>query len=158
MTEPTRPTRRRLHHEVPHWVEDDAAFFITVNGAKRGCTQLTLPEIASGVLEAARFYHDEHKWHLTLLLLMPDHFHAIMSFPRIAVMADLFKHWKRYTARTLGIQWQDGFFEHRLRNFQEEAAKYHYIRHNPVRKKLCDSPEAWPHQIRWSSEGLVIGG
>jgi REP element-mobilizing transposase RayT len=89
---------------------------------------------------------------------MPDHFHAILSFPSDVVMADLFKHWKRYTARQLGIDWQDGFFDHRLRNAQEENAKHHYIRHNPVRKNLCERPEDWPHQLRWSSGGLVIGG
>ncbi len=152
------PNRQRLHHDVPHWVADGSPFFITVNCAERGREQLTLPETAAGLLDAARFYHDQHKWHLTLMLLMPDHFHAILSFPRTAAMADLFKHWKRYTARTLGIEWQDGFFDHRLRNDQEENAKHHYIRHNPVRQNLCATPDDWPHQMRWTSSGLVIGG
>lgn len=152
------PNRKRLHHDVPHWVEDGSLFFITVNCAERGREQLTLPQTSSTLLDAARFYHDQRKWHITLCLLMPDHFHAILSFPRDAVMAELFKHWKRYTARQLGIDWQDGVFDHRLRNAQEEDAKHHYIRHNPVRKNLCERPEDWPHQLRWSSGGLVIGG
>ncbi len=152
------PNRKRLHHDVPHWVEDGSLFFITVNCAERGREQLTLTQTASALINAARFYHDQRKWHITLWLLMPDHFHAILSFPRDVVMADLFKHWKRYTARQIGIEWQDGFFDHRLRNAQEENAKHHYIRHNPVRKNLCVRPEDWPHQLRWSSDGLVIGG
>ncbi len=152
------PNRKRLHHDVPHWVEDGSLFFITVNCAERGREQLTQPQTANALLDAARFYHDQRKWHITLWLLMPDHFHAILSFPRDVVMAELFKHWKRYTARQLGIDWQDGFFDHRLRNAQEENAKHHYIRHNPVRKNLCTRPEDWPHQLRWSSDGLVIGG
>ncbi len=152
------PNRKRLHHDVPHWVEDGSLFFITVNCAERGREQLTLTQTAVALLDAARFYHDQRKWYITLWLLMPDHFHAILSFPRDVVMADLFKHWKRYTARQLGIDWQDGFFDHRMRNAQEENAKHHYIRHNPVRKNLCERPEDWPHQIRWSSGGLVIGG
>jgi REP element-mobilizing transposase RayT len=129
-----------------------------VNCAERGREQLTLTQTAMALLDAARFYHDQRKWHIALWLLMPDHFHAILGFPRDVVMADLFKHWKRYTARQLGIDWQDGFFDHRLRNAQEENAKHHYIRHNPVRKNLCERPEDWPHQLRWSSGGLVIGG
>lgn len=152
------PTRQRVYHDVPHWVADGSPFFITINCAERGREQLTLPETAAGLLEAARFYHDQLKWHLTFLLLMPDHFHAILSFPRDARMPDLFKHWKRYTARKLGISWQDGFFDHRLRNEQDEIAKHHYIRHNPVRKNLCAGPDDWPYQMRWTSEGLLIGG
>jgi putative transposase len=158
MLENDLPNRQRLHHDVPHWVEDGSPFFITVNCSERGREQLTLPKTAAGLLEAVRFYHDQQKWHLTLLLLMPDHFHAILSFPRSVVMGDLIKSWKRYTARTLGIGWQDGFFDHRLRNDQEANAKHHYIRHNPVRKNLCVSPDDWPHQMRWTPDGLVIGG
>lgn len=158
MPEDDFPNRKRLHHDVPHWVEDGSPFFITVNCAERDRVQLTTSPIATRLLEAARFYHDQRKWHITLLLLMPDHLHAILSFPRGVAMADLFKHWKRYTNRTLGIDWQDGFFDHRLRSEHEEVAKHHYIRHNSVRKNLCTSPEEWPHQIRWSSSGLVVGG
>jgi putative transposase len=151
------PTRKRLHHDVPHWVEEGSPFFITVNCAERGRPQLTLPQIATPLLEAVRFYHDQHRWHLTLMLLMPDHFHAILSFPRDTVMAEVMQNWKRYTSRTFGIRWQDGFFDHRLRNDAEETAKHHYIRHNPVRQNLCQRPEDWPHQMRWTPQGLVIG-
>ncbi len=150
--------RKHLHHDMPHWVEEGALFFITVNCAERGPKQLTRKDNASALLDAARFYHDQRKWHITLWLLMPDHFHAILSFSREAAMEDLFKHWKRYTARQLGIVWQDGFFDHRLRNTHEENAKHHYIRHNPVRKELCASPDDWPHQLRWSNGDLLVGG
>jgi len=152
------PNRERLWHDVPHWVEDGSWFFITVNCANRRWEQLTLREIAVPLLDAAKFYHEQRKWHLSLLLLMPDHLHAIMSFPRDAVMAGLFQNWKRYTTRALGIQWQDGFFDHRLRSDHEANAKHRYIRQNPVVLGLCKKPEDWPHQLRWSSAGLVIGG
>jgi REP element-mobilizing transposase RayT len=158
MPEDHLPARKRLHHDVPHWVEDGSPFFITVNCAERGSPQLTLPAVATRLLESARCYHDQGRWHLTLLLLMPDHFHAILSFPRDAVMAEVMRNWKRYTSRALGIRWQDGFFDHRLRNAEEETAKHHYIRHNPVRKNLCQRPEDWPHQMHWTQNGLAIGG
>ena len=152
------PDRKKLHHDVPHWVEDGSLFFVTVNCLERGRDQLTPKAVAEGLLDAARFYHQQKKWHVTLWLLMPDHLHALLSFPREAVMEDLFKSWKRYTARQLGIAWQDGFFDHRLRSAEEENANHHYIRHNPVRKGLCSSPEEWPHQLRWSGNVLEMGG
>ena len=158
MSSPDLPERRRLHHDVPHWVEDGALYFITLNCAKRGQDQLTHPDTSQALLDAARFYHDKRKWHITLFLLMPDHLHALMSFPREMPMADVFKPWKRFTASRLGIGWQNGFFDHRLRNAEEENAKHHYVRHNPVRKGLSERPEQWPHQLRWTSRGLVAGG
>jgi REP element-mobilizing transposase RayT len=152
------PQRRRLHHDVPHWVEDGALYFITINCAARGSTQLTAEDTADTLLDAARFYHEQGRWHITLWLLMPDHLHAILGFPRGVAMAETFKAWKRFTARQCGVVWQDGFFDHRLRDAQEENAKYHYVRHNPVRQHLCARPEDWPHQWRWNGRELVRGG
>jgi putative transposase len=157
MSEIEFPNRQILSHDVPHWVEEGSVFFITVNCAERGLDQLTQPKIAAGLLEAARFYQERHLWHIQLILLMPDHFHALMSFPRDSVMADLFKSWKRYTARRLGIAWQDGFFDHRLRNENEVTEKHFYIRQNPVRKGLCEKPDDWPHQMHWANGRLIVG-
>ena len=151
------PVRRSLRHDVPAWVEDGALFFITVNCARRGCEKLTLSSVATALLESARFYHEQKKWHLHLLLLMPDHWHAIMSFPRSVVMADALKHWKRFTAQRCGINWQDGFFDHRLRSEGEVNEKHHYIRLNPVRQGLCGIPEEWPHQLHSTPNGLASG-
>ena len=151
------PQRRRLDHDVPHWVEDGSLFFITVNCATRGTAQLTPPDTAAALMQAARFYHDQRKWHIALWLLMPDHWHALLGFPRDARMHDLLKAWKRYTTRTCGIDWQDGFFDHRLRTAAEENAKHHYIRPNPVRQNLCAHPDEWPHQMHWDGHKLVLG-
>jgi putative transposase len=152
-----RPARTQLHHDIPHWVEDGALFFITVNCKERGKTWLILPEIAMGLLEAARFYHERRKWQVTLFLLMPDHWHAILAFPSAGGMADALRDWKRFTSRQFGIVWQDGFFDHRLRDAREVQAKHDYIRHNPVRQGLCPGPEDWTHQARGTQEGCEIG-
>ena len=73
-------------------------------------------------------------------------------------MAELFRDWKRYTPRTLGIDWQDGFFDHRLRDDDEVTAKFHYIRRNPVVKGLCAREEDWPHQVRSTANRWIGGG
>ena len=55
--------------------------------------------------------------------------------------------WKKYHAGYNGIVWQKGYFDHRLRNDLDEFnAKRTYIRHNPVVKGLCETPEVWPWQ------------
>jgi putative transposase len=152
------PVRRRLWHNVPHWVDEGAWFFITVNCFDRTREQLTLPTVSAALFDAARFYHDTGKWHIGMMLLMPDHWHALMSFPRGGKpMAELLRDWKRYTCRKLGVEWQDGFFDHRLRSVDEVDAKFEYIRRNPVVKGLCKQPDEWAHQMRCINGEWVIG-
>jgi REP element-mobilizing transposase RayT len=156
---PDLPFRKRLWHDVPHWVEDGAWFFITMNCATRGSEQLTLPGVSEGLMDALRFNHDRRVWHVGLALLMPDHWHGILSFPRGGKpMAELFRDWKRFTAKKLGVSWQDGFFDHRLRSEEEVAAKWHYIRRNPVVKGLCATVDDWPQQMRSTHDGGLILG
>jgi hypothetical protein len=45
----------------------------------------------------------------------------------------------------LCIDWQDDFFEHRLRNDESARQKADYILANPVRKGLVSRAEDWPH-------------
>ena len=84
-----------------------------------------------------------------LAVIMPDHIHVIASFLEAVVIAQLIRNWKRWTAKETGIVWQDGFFEHRLRNDAEVAEKLDYVANNPVRKGLCETAEAWPFRMSW---------
>ena len=52
--------------------------------------------------------------------------------------------WKEWTAKELGLVWQRGFFEHRLRQEESRREKADYILQNPVRKKLVARPEECP--------------
>src|SRR5947199_10730074 len=74
---------------------------------------------------------------------MPDHLHALLSFPPSGKPLRLIiSKWKEWTAKELGIVWQRDFFEHRLRHDESRREKADYILHNPVRNKLlpvcCD--------------------
>ena len=73
----------RLHHSVPHWVENGALFHIRIR-LERSVKQRALIDEQLGpvLLDSARFYEAKHRWHITLFLLMPDHLHAILSFGR----------------------------------------------------------------------------
>ena len=52
--------------------------------------------------------------------------------------------WKRYAATKLGIVWQRGFFEHRLRSNESVEEEAEYFRQNPVRAGLVESAAEWP--------------
>jgi putative transposase len=74
---------------------------------------------------------------------MPDHLHGILAFSREEGMKRLVSDWKRFLARQYRISWQRDFFDHRLRDHHQEAAKLKYILMNPVRRGLCERAEDW---------------
>jgi putative transposase len=96
-------------------------------------------------LESAVHYHASMRWWIRLFLLMPDHVHALIAFPKTEAMPDVIRMWKGYQTKAHGIAWQTGFFDHRLRSGESEGQKTDYIRRNPVRAGLAKSPEEWPY-------------
>ena len=77
---------------------------------------------------------------------MPDHLHLILTFPDIdkRIQAVLSK-WKEWTAKSLDVDWQRDFFEHRLRKDESFREKADYILANPVRAGLVEKIENWPY-------------
>ena len=143
--------RKQLPHGVPNWVKDGEIYFITINCLPRGKNQLANDSIADCIFDAVRNYEESSKWHVKLFLLMPDHLHGLISFnTREHQIRTLLQSFKRYLARISSIQWQRSYFEHRIRNQDELQEKAAYIRNNPVRAGLADTPEDWKY-IRSSS-------
>jgi hypothetical protein len=42
--------------------------------------------------------------------------------------------------------WERGFFDHVIRNAENYARKWEYVRQNPVRAGLVERVEEWPYQ------------
>jgi putative transposase len=141
----------RLHHGAPHWVEPGALFHIRIR-LERDKEQKALTNLPLGeaILDSAKFYEAKMRWHITLFLLMPDHVHTVLSFPRDKSMSEVIRDWKRFHTRVNHVVWQDGYFDHRLRADErgtQLSAKLNYIRQNPVATGLCARVEDWPWVI-----------
>ena len=141
-----RPKRKILCHAAPTWARYDTdIFFITLNNQIRGGEVFCLPEVWAVAKEAITNYHGR-RWWVHLWVGMPDHMHALVSFPNDVGMGRVLSDWKRFVARAAGIKWQDGFFDHRLRKEESFLEKAHYIRQNPVRAGLIQNADDWPYQ------------
>ena len=140
-----QPRRKKLYHDIPLWVADGAEYFITICCHKRGENQLCYDERANLLIEAFRFRQQRGDLWLHLLLLMPDHLHAIVSFSPLVGMEKCITDWKRYTARGIGVQWQRDFFDHRLRSDESHVEKAYYIRMNPVRAGYVSDSDKWKY-------------
>ena len=148
---PSLPSRKWLHHELPTWVISSPNYFVTLCCATRTTNQLCNEPIGTRLLESASHYQATGKWFVHILLLMPDHLHAILCLPSEGDLTRCMTDFKKYTSRRTGIAWQHGFFEHRLRSDESLTEKIQYIEMNPVRKGLVDTPDAWRWKLRPSS-------
>jgi len=142
---------RRLYHEIPSWVEDGALFHVRI-ALERELKQrpLTDPPLASAIIDSATLYQQKERWHITLFVLMPDHLHALLSYPRNESMSSVISDWKRFHARKHQVAWQEGYFDHRLREDErgeQLSMKIDYIRQNPVAAGLCADIADWPWMI-----------
>ncbi len=140
------PKRKSLPHDVPLGIHPDReTYFLTINCERRGLNQLAFPEIATPLFESVEFRQRNFTWWCHLLLLMPDHLHALMSFPDNGKPIKLrVEQWKEWTAKQLGLHWQRDFFEHRLRGHEGYIQKAAYILENPIRKGLVTESREWP--------------
>lgn len=142
---PERSQRKQLRHITPVCVPAGSVYFLTVCCRERGTEQLSNPLVFGRLVAALEHYVLSGKWWVKLFLVMPDHWHALVSFPDAERMDKVVRDWKRYTAKNTGVVWQDGFFEHRLRSSQSAEEKWHYIRANPMRRQLVSGTEQWPY-------------
>jgi len=143
-----------LYHELPHWVSANAQYHIRLRIGKTTqgrpgvpatalIGRLDAPVTAKALISSAQNYHQKGLWWCSLILLMPDHVHGMFTFPPEKGMSQTIRDWKRLTAKTLNIDWQPNYFDHRLRSPKESDETWSYIRANPVCAALCDWPWWW---------------
>ncbi|MGB2635070.1 MAG: transposase [Candidatus Acidiferrum sp.] len=105
-------------------------------------------------IDSLLHYRGEGVFSLHAFVLMPDHFHILLTLPQGKTLERAVQYIKGGSARKLALErsmhfpvWQRGFSDHRIRDEADFASHVRYIADNPVRKKLvCEAKE-----FRWSS-------
>jgi len=83
-------------------------------------------------------------------VIMPDHFHALIS-PQTSLekAVQFIKGGFSYrTKKELGSNmeiWQKGFQDHRIRDASDYAVHVSYIHNNPVKERFCERPDEFPY-------------
>ncbi len=151
------PIREKTSHAIPNWIRlDESLYFITISCREREINQLCMPDISKGIFSALEFYAQTQMLFPKLVLLMPDHLHGVFSFPARGGVKKPISTLKKYLARNYPIRFQNGFFEHRIRNEEHLRQIEDYILNNPVRKGLIDLPEQW--EYRWYLKEDICSG
>jgi putative transposase len=142
---PPKPfIRKPLDHGAHFEGRFGATYFITICCRERHRNQLCRSAVANSIFQTAALYDQQQKWYLLLLLLMPDHLHALISIGGDTSLGDINSSFKRATTKFAGVSWQRNFFDHRLRRDEGLRQKAEYICENPVRAGLVNQANDWP--------------
>jgi len=94
----------------------------------------------------------ETPFRLISWVILPDHLHIILD-PGKSNPADIMQRFKmsfgQYYRKRNGLNsgsiWQKRYWDHVIRTEQDLINHMIYIYHNPVKHRLTDNPENWPH-------------
>lgn len=97
-----------------------------------------------------RFHHGQ-RFDLLAWVVMPNHVHALFTVGDSVPLSRIVQNWKSISAvaankllgRT-GEFWQEDYWDTFMRDREQTRKAIRYIEINPVKAKLCRTPEGWP--------------
>jgi putative transposase len=130
-------------------------FFVTSSTWERRAI-LRSERMARLLLDVLYSYRRAGRYLLHEFVVMPDHFHLLISLPpRMAVekAVQLIKGGFSYRAakelRFPGEVWQRGFSDEHVADAEAYEARRQYIHRNPVEARLVREPEEYPCSSAW---------
>jgi putative transposase len=134
----------------------ERTFFITsVTAQRRALFQLTAT--ADLLVDVFLHYREQGKYLLHDFVIMPDHFHALITpAPEISLerAVQFIKGGFSFRLRSSLPVWQGSFTNHRIRDDQDFKRHREYIRMNPVRAGLAQRVEEYPHSSGTGNHAL----
>jgi len=139
---------------IPQRAHNFGTYFATTQTwGRRSIFQVD--ELARLLIETLLHYREQKKYLLHEFVIMPNHLHLLLT-PLITLerAMQLIKGGYSYrvgqTGRKLEV-WQQGFTDHRIRDYTDYEHHVKYLQFNPVRAGLRPSPE---HFVYSSASGL----
>jgi putative transposase len=136
-------------HLPPRWDSNNAWYFVTVVTHKR-FPYFESEEACQILLDACRSVRGKHSYRLGALMILPDHWHALIrpqEQEAIESVVGSIKQRVFHASRQLGgkvIRWQPRFMDHRIRSETDYFQHIEYMRLNPYKHQLmADEQEPW---------------
>lgn len=141
-----------------------------------GTGALAIPTCAEVVINSLIWARDEGWWRILGFTIMPNHYHLVLGLGEIKTLSDAIAGVNKYTARRIneylgkrGAFWEEGFYDHVLRDREDFDRVLTYTHWNPVRSGLVDVPETWPYSTanecftgeidwKWLGHSVVFPG
>lgn len=123
-----------------------AEYFITTNLHARG-SGLEREELTAHVRRQWLKLEEEHSWQVKTAVIMPDHVHLLIRLGPGITITECMRRFKGRLVPQLRLhqaQWQEGYYEHEIRESEDRLPVFLYIYLNPYRAKLVATGQAWP--------------
>jgi putative transposase len=136
---------------IPHrGTTSESTYFATTNVEPRR-DLFQVEKIARLFIEVLLGYREQKKYLLHEFVLMPDHFHLILTPTGITLERSMqlvkggFSFQLNKNLKAKRDIWQPSFFDRRIRDSLEYAKYKDYIWQNPVRRRLVQTAEEYPY-------------
>ncbi len=126
-----------------------SVYFITASTFQRRPLFCNEP-MARLFVEVLFHYRDKKNYLLHEFVLMPDHFHLLIS-PVLSLERSLqlikggFSYRAKREVGHSGEIWQLSYYDRRVRDIEDYDNFKYYMRRNPVKRGLAGSPEEYPY-------------
>jgi REP element-mobilizing transposase RayT len=95
----------------------------------------------------------DRKWFRILgFVVMPNHYHLGLGLRSEKSLSEAISSIDKYSARNInqalgrtGPLWEEGFYEHAIRDRRDFDDILAYMHGNPVQGGLCETVDQWPH-------------
>ena len=146
MSHPRPPRLERIFSTY-----DPPLFFVTACTANR--QRFLTRETVKETIEAYARRGLPFRCAVGRYVLMPDHLHLFVQLAGEVTLSRWMKGLKSAIGTAVRAEapiappiWQEGFFDHLIRQSESYEQKWHYVRDNPVRAGLVQDADDWPWQ------------
>jgi len=124
-------------------------YFVTI------CTHnkhniLTKGNVPETIIDSVKWFINTLKIVFLGFVIMPDHFHWAFALKENYTLDNILCGYKSFTAKKIKELlysetkiWQDGYYDHLLRDVKDFKVKLDYMHDNPIRKGMVNSPEEY---------------
>ncbi len=139
---------KEKNKEIENWLD-----------AGHGECLLGDPDIAD-LVQQALLHRQEAEYRLHSWTIMPNHVHLVIEPTGEQSLSDVLQGIKSASVHAInqrlgrhGVLWQRESYDHLIRNDEDFARCCEYVRQNPVKAGLSQSPEAYPYCDRYEDAG-----
>lgn len=103
------------------------------------------------LIERTICFHHGQRFDLLAWVVMPNHVHTLFKVSGTSPLSKIMQNWKSISAvaankllNRSGDFWQEDYWDTFMRDEEQTRKAIRCIENNPVKAKLCRTPEAWP--------------
>jgi REP element-mobilizing transposase RayT len=124
-------------------------------------TGLSADDVAHAIYDEIGRMETEAVWSLHCGVIMPNHIHLLFQLGQKLPLGKTIARLKSKSSaplKTHGLKWQNGYFEHTLRERENRLPVFLYIYLNPYKAGLIPTGQTWPWFICGNEDQAWFSG